>query len=147
QKKARLTPKAYDREEGIVRKHLNPKFGARKAASIRKVDIQRYVNNVSTLRSAYSVQKELVVLKHLFSLAVEWEIVPANSARDVKAPKAPVGRMRYLQPTELRALLEACPDGLRQIVALAVSTGMRHGEINLRYLDVDMAKASLGKKR
>jgi site-specific recombinase XerD len=93
--KARLTPKAYDREEGIVRKHLSPRFGARKAASIRKVDIQRYVTDVSAVRSAYSVQKELVVLKHLFTLAVEWEIVPANPARDVKAPKAPAGRVRY----------------------------------------------------
>jgi len=70
--KARLTPKVYDREEGIVRKRLNPRFGARKAASIRKVDIQRYVTDVSAERSAYSVQKELVVLEHLFSLAVEW---------------------------------------------------------------------------
>jgi integrase len=40
----------------------------------------------------------------------------------------------------LRALLEACPDGLREIVALAVSTGMRRGEIlALRYLDVDLS--------
>jgi hypothetical protein len=34
--KARLTPKAYDREEGIVRKHLNPKFGARKPAFLQE---------------------------------------------------------------------------------------------------------------
>src|SRR5215510_377570 len=58
----------------------------------------------------------------------------------VKAPKPPAGRVRCLQPTELRALLNACPEGLRQIVALAVSTGMRRGEIlGLRYLDVDLA--------
>jgi integrase len=58
----------------------------------------------------------------------------------VKAPKLPAGRVRYLQPTELRALLEACPDGLREIVALAASTGMRRDEIlDLRYLDVDLA--------
>jgi Phage integrase family len=39
-----------------------------------------------------------------------------------------------------RALLEACLEGLRQIVALVVLTGMRRGEIiNLRYLDVDLA--------
>jgi len=36
-------------------------------------------------------------------------------------------------------LLEACREGLRLIVALAVSTGMRRGEIlSLRYLDVDL---------
>jgi site-specific recombinase XerD len=65
--RARLTPKAYDREEGIVRKNLDPKFGERRAASIRKLDVQRYVTEVSTERSAFTVQKELVVLKHLFS--------------------------------------------------------------------------------
>jgi len=65
--------------------------------------------------------------------------VPANPARDVKAPKAPAGRVRYLQPTELRALLNACPEGLREIVAPAVLTGMRRGEIlGLRHLDVDL---------
>jgi integrase len=120
-------------------KHLKPRFGAQKAASIRKVDIQRYVTDAAALRSAYSVQKELVVLEHLYSLAVEWEIVPTNPARDVKGPKAPAGRMRYLQPTELRPLLKACPDGLREIVTLAVSTRMRRGEIcNLRFLDIDL---------
>jgi integrase len=63
-----------------------------------------------------------------------------EASADVKTPKAPAGRIRYLPPTELRALLEACSDGLRQIIALAVSTGIRRGEIiNLRYLDVDMA--------
>ena len=79
------------------------------------------------------------MLTHLFALAVEWEIIPVSPAQKVKTPKLPAGRVRYLQPTELRALLEACPDGLRQIVALAVSTGMRRGEvIGLRYLDVDI---------
>lgn len=91
--KARLTPKAYDREAGIVEKHLQ-RFFNRPLVSIRKVDIQRYVTEVSAERSAASVQKELVVLKHLFSLSVEWELVPVNPAKDVKAPKAPAGRLR-----------------------------------------------------
>lgn len=46
--------------------------------------------------------------------------------------------MRYLQPTELRALMETSPEWLRPIVALAVSTGMRRSEIlGLRWLDID----------
>jgi len=135
---ARLAPKSYAREESILRVHL-AQFNSLKLSSFRKVDIQRYVTEAAAARSASSVHKELVVLKHLFSLAVEWEILPMNPAQGVKAPKLPAGRVRYLQPTELRALLEACPDGLREIVALAVSTGMRRGEIiGLRYLDIDL---------
>jgi integrase len=137
--KARLSPAGYAREEVILRIHL-AQFNSLKLAAIRKVDIQRYVTDRAALASPYSVRKELTVLTHLFSLAVEWEFIPVSPAQRVKRPKLPPGRVRYLQPTELRALLEACPEGLRQIVALAVSTGMRRGEImGLRYLDVDMA--------
>ncbi|WP_239461818.1 tyrosine-type recombinase/integrase [Occallatibacter savannae] len=94
--------------------------------------------------SAASVTKELNVLKHLMSLAVEWELIPANPAHGVKAPKAPAGRVRYLQPGELRAVLEACPEWLRPIAVLAVSTGMRRGEIlGLRWLDIDMKNSRL----
>lgn len=135
--KARITANAYDREKGIVEGHLIPFFSG-KLAAIRRVDIQRYVTKRSGNVSAHSVQKELNVIKHLLSLAVEWEIIPFNPSQGVKSPKVPAGRVRYLQPTELRLLLEACHEWLRPIVALAVSTGMRRGEIlGLRWLDVD----------
>lgn len=137
--KARLTPAAYTREDGIIETHLKPFFGeGTKLASIRRADVQRYVTERSGEVSAGSVTKELNVLKHLMSLAVEWELIPANPAHGVKSPKAPAGRVRYLQPGELRAVLEACPEWLRPIAGLAVSTGMRRGEIlGLRWLDVD----------
>ena len=137
--KVRIVASSYEREEGIVRKHL-AQFNNIPIAGIRKSDIQHYVTESVAKRSAYSVRKELNVLKHLLGLAVEWEILPDNPAGRVKPPKLPAGRLLYLQPKELRALLEACPDGLREIVALAVSTGMRRGEIlSMRHLDVDLA--------
>jgi integrase len=50
----------------------------------------------------------------------------------------PAGRVRYLQPTELRTVLEACPEWSRLIAALAAATGMRRGGIlGLRWMDVD----------
>lgn len=52
--------------------------------------------------------------------------------------------MRYLQPTELKALLELCPAWLQPVVALAATTGMRRGEIlGLRWLDVDLANSTI----
>jgi integrase len=137
--KARLTPAAYEREDGIIETHLKPFFGdGAKLAAIRRADVQRYVTHRSGEVSPASVTKEANVLKHLLSLGVEWELIPANPAHGVKSPKAPAGRVRYLQPGELRAVLQACPEWLRPIAGLAVSTGMRRGEIlGLRWLDVD----------
>ncbi len=138
--RARLTPRAYKREDGVLKAHLEPFFGAStKLAAIRRADVQRYVTQRSGEVSPASIVKELNSLKHLMSLAVEWELIPASPAHGVRPPKVPAGRVRYLQPGELRAVLESCPEWLRPIVALAVATGMRRGEIlGLRWLDVDL---------
>jgi integrase len=136
--KARLTEKAYERESGIVREHLTP-FFAGTLASIRRVDVQRYVTKRAGVVSAHSVQKEINILKHLLRLAVEWEFAHFNVAQGVKCPRVPAGRVRYLQPGELRAVLEASPDWLQPVVALAACTGMRRSELlGLRWLSVDL---------
>ena len=136
--RARLAPRSYEREDWVVNHQLKP-FFRRKVAAIRRTDVQRYVTERRPDVSAGTVSKELVVLKHLLRLAVEWEVMPFNPAQGVKGPKIPPGRVRYLQPTELRDLLDVCPEWLRPIAALAACTGMRRGEIlGLRWLDVDM---------
>ena len=137
---ARLTARAYVREEGIVNEHLS-KFFAGPIASIRRLDIQRYITKRSAEVSAHSVQKELNILKHLLRLTVEWEIIPFNVAQGVKSPRVPARRVRYLQPGELRAVLEASPEWLCPVVALAACTGMRRSELlGLRWLDVDLTQ-------
>jgi integrase len=136
--KARLSEKAYVRESGIVKDRLQQFYSCR-LADIRRSDVQRYLTHRSGSVSAHTVVKELNVLKHLMRLAVEWEIIPFNPAQGMKAPKVPAGRVRYLQPAELKALLESSPKWLQPIVGLAVSTGMRRSEIlGLRRLDVDL---------
>jgi integrase len=141
--KARLSLKAYDRTRGVVEGSLSAAF-AGKLATIRKSDVQAYVTRRLGEVSAGSVIRELGILKHLLTFAVEHEIIPANPAQSVKPPKAPAGRVRYLQPPELKALLELCPAWLQPIVALAATTGMRRGEIlGLRWLDVDLANSTI----
>jgi len=136
--KARLTRAAYKREDGIMEAHLKPYFGPVKLAEVRRVDVQKYMTHRSGEVSPGSIVKELNVLKHMLGLAVEWELIPANPAHGVKPPRVPAGRVRYLQPGELRAVLEACPEWLRPIAGLAVATGMRRGEVlGLRWLDID----------
>ena len=136
--KARTGAANYRREVGIIEDHLK-KFFAGQLRAIRKATVQRYVTARCAAVSAGTVTKELNVLKHLLNLCVDlWEYIPVNPAHGVKPPKAPPGRLRYLQPGELRAVVEAAPAWLRPIIILAVATGMRRSEIlGLRWLDVD----------
>jgi integrase len=138
---ARLTPLAYERTRGVVETHLRRVFGALRLAEIRTADVERYITARTRAKtSAHSVTKEVNVLKHLFTVAVQQELVATNPAHGVRTPRVPAGRLRYLQPTELHAVLKACPVWLRPIAALLAFTGMRRGELlGLRWLDVDHA--------
>ena len=60
---------------------------------------------------------------------MQWEYIPLNPAPGIKPPKSAPGRVWYLQPTELRAALEAAP---------ICGYGYARGEIlRLRWLDID----------
>jgi len=102
---ARVTPKAYERTRGIVEKHLKQAFGAMQLAMIRKIDVSRYLTGRLVEVSVETARREFFVLSHMISVAVDWELISANVASGVKLPKVPAGRVRYLQPTELRAVL------------------------------------------
>ena len=115
----RISQRSYERTSGILENHLRPVFGAMRLSEIRRVHIQQYMTERAVKVSAASVVKELNVVKHLMGLAVEWELIPFSPAFKIKAPRLPAGRVRYLQPTELRALLADCPDWLRPIAGLA----------------------------
>lgn len=136
-----LSEQELHRQEGIVEKHLTPFFGEMKIKSIRPAKVNAYIEARTGEVSAGTIIKEVNVLKHLFGVACEqWEIVPSNPARRVKLPEAPEGRTRHLQPQDLGKLLLACPPWLRPIVGLAVSTGMRRGELmRIQWKDVDIA--------
>jgi len=91
-----------------------------------------------------SVVRYLAALSHAFSVAVkEWGWLDDSPMRKVGKPKEPRGRVRFLSDQERTALLDACRDSenpyLETIVVLALSTGMRQGEImNLTWNHVDL---------
>src|SRR5262245_25249460 len=107
--KARLTPAGYERTRNVAEGSLTKFFGGLKIGDIRRGDIQRYITLRSGNVSPGTVARELNILKRLLTLCVEWEVIPFNPASGVKAPRVPAGRVRYLHPGELRALLGACP--------------------------------------
>jgi integrase len=76
-----------------------------------------------------TVNRELALLKHMCTKALEWGYLKANPLKSVKFLKEPPGRLRYLVQEEIDRLLEACPPHLKPIVVTALHTGMRKSEI------------------
>ena len=100
-------------------------------------------------RSPSTINRYLAALSHVFTVArKEWRWVTENPVSDVTKRKEPRGRVRFLSDEERTRLLNAClesrnPD-LRPIVVLALSTGMRQGEIlGLTWQDVDLIRGRI----
>ena len=97
-------------------------------------------------RSPATANRYLAALSRAFTFAVrEWHWIHDNPLRRVsKEPEAP-GRVRFLSTDERARLLVACRSSsmreLELIVMLALTTGMRRGEIlGLRWGDLDRAR-------
>ncbi len=74
----------------------------------------------------------LATLKHMFTKAVDWEMVEEAALRRVRKAKfleENNRRLRFLSVEECQALIEACIPHLRPIVVTALHTGMRRSEI------------------
>jgi integrase len=140
-----ISEQEMERQEGIVETHLVPFFGATKIKSIRPSKVNAYIESRTGEVTAGTIIKETNVLKHLFGVACDmWEIIPSNPARRVRMPEAPEGRTRHLEPKQLQGLLLACPVWLRPIAGLAVSTGIRRGELmRIRWKDVDLKRGRI----
>ena len=97
-----------------------------------------------TKRGPASVHRYMESLSVVFSRAImEWEWCESNPVKRVKKPKQPRGRVRFLSPEEREALLIQCRKSvskyLETVVTLALSTGMRKGEIvGLKWGDIDL---------
>ena len=89
-----------------------------------------------------SCNKVLNILKHMFSKAVEWDMVESEvlkRIRKVKLLRDDSKRLRYLSKEECQALISACDPHVRPIVITALNTGMRKGEIlSLKWDNVDL---------
>lgn len=85
-------------------------------------------------RSSTTVVRYIASLSHAFSIAVkEWDWIDENPVCKINKPKLPQGRIRFLDESEKKRLLETCKQSnsayLYSIVVLALSTGMRKTEI------------------
>ena len=97
-------------------------------------------------RSPATVVRYLAALSHCLTVAVkEYQWLDDSPMRKVSKPPEPRGRVRFLSDEERAALLRECQASenpyLYPVVVLALSSGMRAGEImNLEWPDVDLQR-------
>lgn len=99
-----------------------------------------------TNRGPATVNRYLAAISHAFTIArKEWQWVEQNPVIQIRKLRESRGRTRFLSDEERDRLLTACQGSrnanLYPIVMLALSTGMRKGEIlGLQWKDVDLIR-------
>src|SRR5438094_3197720 len=131
----------------IIKTRILPAFGA--DLQVKKLTgpmIAQYEKRRSGEVSAFTVGNELTILRHMLRLGRRWGYLA--HVPDIEPPKKPEGRRRYLDEAEIGKLLTACAESrnkyLGGIVALAVNTGMRKGEVlGLEWERIDLSSARI----
>jgi Site-specific recombinase XerD len=117
-------------------------FGNYRLSDFTSRLIERYqIKKLETCKPS-TVNRLIATLKHMFTKAVDWEMVSEEVLKKVrKVKQLPENnrRLRFLSLEECQALIKACDSHLRPIVITALNTGMRSGEIfNLTWNQVDL---------
>lgn len=89
-----------------------------------------------------TVNRLIATIKHMFTKAVQWDMVEEEvlkRVRKVKFLEENNRRLRYLSKEECQSLINACDPHLKPIVKTALNSGMRKSEIlNLTWDNVDL---------
>lgn len=151
--KSNVSAKTYERYAEIVRLHLIPAIGSILLLRLQPLHIQTcYTQALGNGRrdgkgglSAQSVLHHHRILREALNRAIKWRLLVRNPADAVEPPKPERKDMRAITEAETAKLLARARHSKAYIpVLLAITTGMRRGEIlGLRWKDVDLAAASL----
>ena len=140
----RVRPRVWDRYEQLVRIHALPTLSKVPVAKLTQAHLQSlYAERMGRGGRSPSLVHHLHMALHkALGDAVRWGLAVRNVADLVDPPRMPRKEMEVLNADQVRTLLatEAEP-ALRALLTVAVTTGMRQGEIlGLRWSDVDVTR-------
>jgi integrase len=142
----RIRPRTWRTYESYLRVHAVPALGRLPLAKLEPRHLQRlYAETLAAGRSPTTVHQLHAILHRALGQAARWGMVSRNVADLVDAPRPARHEMRTLSPEEARAFLDAASDDrLEALYVLAVTTGLRQGELfRLRWRDVDLRASAL----
>jgi excisionase family DNA binding protein len=138
--------RSWQKDKCRIEAHLKPTFGEMELKEITPLLVENYrtVRLKAGLKKS-TTNRELALLKVIFSKAIDWDFCSENPVRKVKFfPENDNLKERILTPDEERRLLEHCADHLKPIILVALHTGMRRGEVlGLKWEQVDFRQGQI----
>jgi integrase len=146
----RVRPTTHRRYELFVKVHVTPAIARIPLVKVGPQHLERlYAERLAAGAAPRSVRHLHALLHNALKQADRWGLVPRNVATLARPPNAPRHEISTLTAEQVRTLLAAAEgDRLEALYVLAISTGMRQGELlALRWSDVDLDRGAVQIRR
>jgi len=151
-----VSRKTGERYRELLELHVKPRLGAMPLQKLRPANLgELYAKLLLDGRgagrglAARTVGHVHRVVHKALAVAVDWELVPNNAADRAKPPRVAAGEIEILSENQVTDVLTKLRGlGLYPIVALALATGLRRGELlALSWGNIDLDAAKLRVER
>jgi integrase len=145
-----VRPTTFERYEQIVRLHIRPVLGKVKLKNLTSAHVRGlYREKLDAGLSPRTVQYVHVTLHKALKQAIADGLIQRNAIEAVKPPQVRREEMRPLNAEQVKVLFEAAKsDRLEALYILAVTTGLRQGELlGLKWDDIDLEVGTLQVRR
>jgi len=143
-KMSKDTLKTYRHLRGIVDNKLLPVFGNKEVDKITRGEIKEFTDNLLLDLTPKRTRMILNTLKAILDIAIDYEHIVINPAANIKLPKHKPMKMQPFMPKEVRMLINHSNGWFQNMIALALYTGMRQGEmIALTISDIDFESMTI----
>ena len=141
-----LSPRGFERYEGIIRSHLIPGLGSMPLTQLRPEHLQKhYTAKQNDGLSARTIRYHHAVLHVALKTAVQWGLLSRNPADAVTTPRVRRNEMQTWGEHEISQFLDAAKDSpYYALFYTALFTGMRRSELlGLKWGDVDFIMSQI----
>ncbi len=126
--KVNLKPSTAERYAGIVREHIQTRWGTVRLVDVTHSAVQAWVGELTATRSASTVRKVHGVLSLILASAVRDGRLARNPSEGISLPRIVTAEHAYLTHEQVDDLADACREYGLAVLFLAY-TGIRFGEL------------------
>lgn len=131
---AKKFKRSWQEDERILKRDVVPSWGKRKAADIRKRDINLLLEKIMDRGAPVMANNTFKIVRKMFNYAVEKDILPYSPAAGIKLPAPKVDRDRALTEEEVMSFWRnldsaSMTDDVRRALKLVLVTAQRPNEV------------------